>query len=163
MISADPNLIKPGFSFTREGQWQSSPQERQRNVTGRVISWKTDAPQRFTIAYRVEFSSVEDATNGAPLGIRRDTVVYEAGKSGEFNSVPRLSTASQPDIEYFYEFAEPWGPQERCGQFLAFNFLALAKVAALSGPGKMWLSRFLPRCPGTPESKRLKAILNRPR
>ncbi len=123
----------PTFTFTKRIHYEPWPNGVGWNGKGRVLSLQTGPPERLVVAYELEFRTFEFPNLYVPLGTRRDTVVSERTGSGPGRILPDLSTATQSEIEYFYELGESWSDtstEQRCARFVRFNRDALAKIAA---------------------------------
>lgn len=150
--------FQPVLEFTSAGVYAPFPKGIERHVGGRVVSQTTEPDERVTVAFHVEFELVEcPGCKKAPVGERRDTVVFTRTRDVNFRQDQSLSTATAEQVNAFYG---DMGSHFTDEEFLRFNLGGLVDIAkGEDNHRRAWLSSFLRRCPDSPESRQLKVLI----
>lgn len=158
-LTRDP--FEPALEFTAEGSYFPFPDGISRKTGGLVVSLTTQPVERIAVGYHVQFGAYGKSGKELPIVSRMDRVVYTRSSSGEFQMDPHLSTATEHEIEAFYDIEKTGYSDE---EFLKFNFEELSALAAKKNDERLpWLSEFLKQAPDIPETRQLKALMARSR
>lgn len=166
-IDLSRERFEPVLLFTSEARSAPLPEGIWRTTSGLVSSITVDSVERITVAYHIVFDAAElpgkpceirDLAEPCRVGERIDRVVYTRRSNGLFEMDEALSTATQKEVEDFYEDfdRDNFDPEE----FLKFNFQGLTGIARGSdGKSWGWLRRFLDTAGDSRESRALKHVL----
>ena len=154
--------FEPVFDVPAEGHYYPFPNGIARETRGKVVSLAAIPVERITVAFHVDFELYEDgpAGNEREVGLaeRSDTVVFARGSQGNFKIDPRLSTATEQQVDDVYDINDD--PDVSNKEFLKFNLKELSAIAGRKTDARRaWLIKFLQNCPDTLESRKLKALV----
>jgi hypothetical protein len=149
--------FEPVLQFTSEGERNPAPVLLDCRVLGFVQQVEMQPVERVTVGMSIEFRAPGDGDDGERICARSDTLAYTRTGTGNFTLDQNQSTATPAQLRRFYDDLE--GDQSPTA-FLSFTFKELLKAAQGTDPApKAWLSKFLRRCPNTPEAQQLKQAL----
>jgi hypothetical protein len=150
--------FEPLLYFTSRGDYRPLPDGISSTVHGIVTSMSVEPVERITVAMSITFWRAGPGEDRLELGGRRDTAVFSRASGGDFELLPKESTATASQIEDFYnDIDSAYSPEE----FVTFNFKGLQSLAGRNADARAWLAKYLSSCPNTAGVRQLKALLAR--